>query len=589
MTRIAVVDNEKLTDPSLKKHLINICPVNKKGDPCIYLENGKLQIDEMLCIGCGICHNAAPDAISIVNLPEDLDKPPVHRYGRNGFHLYGLPIPIFGKVTGIIGKNGIGKSTAINILSGILKPNLGEDNTDDYMNKLIEYFKGTEAQYYFEKLRDGKIKVSYKLQQVDQIPKAFKGSVKEFLSKVSDDEKRIKDLSEELSFDNILDSNIGVISGGELQRVAIAATVLKDANVYFFDEPTSFLDIKQRLKVSEFIKNLAGKKNSKGEEIAVVVIEHDLIILDYITDLIHLIYGQENTYGIVSLPKASKRGINRYLDGYLQQENIRFRDYRIKFPEKVVNVKKEDELLVSWENLEKDFGRFNLTSGEGKIYRKDIVGVLGENGIGKTTFMKILADEIKVDKGNIEENINISYKPQYIETDSDELVMNYLKEALSKYKNNLIKPLGIESILLKPLNELSGGQMQRVSIAYTLSQDADLFLLDEPSAYLDIEQRLVISKIIRDLMELRGKTAVIIDHDLLFLDYISDKMLVFEGKPAMEGKAKGPFSLQEGMNDFLKEIKLTFRRDEETNRPKANKRNSQMDQKQISENKYYYI
>lgn len=587
MTRIAVVDNEKIKEPSAKQHIINICPINKKGDDCVFIEEGKLRIDETLCIGCGICSNAAPEAIKIINLPEALNKPPVHRYGQNGFHLYGLPTPLFGKVVGIIGRNGIGKSTAINVLSGVLKPNLGTDEDKGYQD-LINFFKGTETQSYFEKLRDDKIKVSYKLQQVDQIPKFFQGTVKEFLLKITDDKNKINEISNELDLTNILDSKVDIISGGELQRTAIAASVLKDANVYFFDEPTSFLDIKQRMKVAKFIKNLAQKTTPDGEPIAVLVIEHDLIILDYMTDMVHLMYGGENAYGISSLPKSSKEGINVYLSGFMRQENVRFRDHAIKFPEKSDTLSFNREHLIGWNNISKDFGRFKVSSPEGEIARKDIVGVLGENGIGKTTFMKMLAGVLEKDSGDLTNTIKIAYKSQYIETASNELVMQFLHEAVSKHKTNLIKPLNIEPLLLKPLNELSGGQLQRVAIAHVLSQESDLYLLDEPSAYLDVEQRLIISKVVKDMMELTGKTAMVIDHDLLFIDYISTRIMVFDGIPSKEGIAKGPFSMLDGMNHFLLDLNMTFRRDEETNRPRANKLDSQMDQKQKSESKFYY-
>jgi ATP-binding cassette subfamily E protein 1 len=587
MTRIAVVNNEKLKDPNLKRHVMNICPINKAGDECIYMEGDKLRIAENLCIGCGICVKAAPHAINIINLPKELDMPPVHRYGRNGFHLYGLPIPIFGKVVGLIGRNGIGKSTAINVLSGIVKPNLGTEVVANTA-QVIEYFKGTEGQSYFEKLRDGNITVSYKLQQVDQIPHIFTGTVREFLHKVSKNDAKILEISKDLAIDSILDSSVDVISGGELQRTAIAAAVLKDANVYFFDEPTSFLDIKQRMNVAQFIRNLSQKKTADGKEIAIVVIEHDLIILDYLTDLVHTIYGKENVYGVVAAPQTAKTGINTYLKGYLRHENVRFRDYEIKFPERSEKSTLHREHLISWENITKKLGSFSLVAEKGTIMKKDIVGVLGENGIGKTTFMKMLAGVHAPDTGKTTENISVSYKPQYIKTDSEDLVITHLARAIEKYKSMLIRPLDLEPILMMPLNQLSGGQLQRVSIAHALSQEAHVYLLDEPSAYLDVEQRLIISKVIRDIMELSGKTAVVIDHDLLFIDYISDSIAVFEGVPSKEGIVKGPFGMQEAMNLFLSDVAITYRRDPESHRPRANKLGSQMDQEQKSKNKYYY-
>jgi ATP-binding cassette subfamily E protein 1 len=556
------------------------------GDECIKEgTDHKAQIDEKLCTGCGICPKKCPfGAISIINLPEELNSEPINRYGQNGFALYNLPTPIFGKVVGIIGRNGIGKSTAVKILSKQIVPNFGKvdsihaSNTDDF-KEVIDYFKGSEAQAYFEKLRDGQIKISYKPQQVDQIPKQYQGLVQDLLKKV--DEKGIFDeITELLELKNILQSKVTELSGGELQRVAIAATVMKDANVYFFDEPTSYLDIKQRMKIAKFIKNLAN------EETAVMVIEHDLIILDYMTDMVHLMYGHEGAYGVVSGVKTTKNGINVYLSGFLKEENVRFRDHAIKFNPAATVEQKKDFLLTEWNALEYKQGRFTLKVDDGKIYRGDVAGILGQNGIGKTTFVKILAGIIKTREED-ELKLKVSYKPQYLEV-SDELVMMTLHQAIQKYEISLIRPLHLKELFMRKINELSGGELQRVAIAHCLSQDADIFLMDEPSAYLDVEQRLIVAKVIKDMMFTNGKSAIIVDHDLLFIDYLSDKLIVFDGEPAIHGFANPPMSMGEGMNKFLSELNITFRRDEENYRPRINKEDSQKDREQKSTGKLYY-
>ena len=581
MTRIAVIEKDKCNPSGCGNYLcIRVCPVNRTGKECITKQDGKPRIDEGLCNGCGICSNRCPfDAISIINLPEELTKEPIHQYGENGFHLYNLPTPIFGKVVGVLGVNGIGKSTAIKILAGVLKPNLGNEKEATY-EELIKYFKGTEAQLFFEKVRDEKIKISYKPQQVDLIPKTAKGKVRDLLKKV-DEKKKLKEISKLLEIEEILNNDIKKISGGELQRVAIAATVLKKANLYIFDEPSSYLDIKQRIKVSKFIRSLTNDKT------AVMVVEHDLIIMDYMADLVHLMYGKENCYGIVSGVKPTKAGINVYLSGYLKEENVRFRDSKIKFLEKPPVKKPKHNLLTSWENIQKKLDGFGLKAEKGEINRHEVIGILGENGIGKTTFVKILAGVLKQDSGDVTEKVKVSYKPQYLES-SDELVMNVLKDAIKKHTNDVINPLNIKPLFTKKLNELSGGELQRVAIALCLSKEADLFLLDEPSAYLDAEQRLLISKIIHDLMEHTGKSALVVDHDLLFIDYLSQSLIVFDGKPAKKGEAKGPFTMEEGMNLFLDDLRISMRRDKESRRPRVNKEDSVKDREQKEKGKLYY-
>lgn len=581
MTRIAVIDKKKCNPIACGNYLCaRVCPVNRMGEQCITIGiDKKAQIDEKLCTGCGICPKKCPfGAITIINLPEELNKEPIHRYGQNGFALYNLPTPIFGKVVGIIGKNGVGKSTALKILSKNIKPNLGRENDAD-IKEIIDYFKGSEAQSYFEKLRDNKIELSYKPQQIDLIPKFFNGSVKELLQK-ADQKNQLDIVVDILELKEILNNNIREISGGELQRVAIAATVLKKANVYFFDEPTSYLDIKQRMKIARFIKSLAN------ENTAVMVIEHDLIILDYMADMIHLMYGHESVYGVCSGVKSAKNGINVYLSGYLKEENVRFRDSAIKFEKYAQQKETKPILLTKWDPFEHRIGTFLLNSEEGEINKGEIIGVLGQNGIGKTTFVKILSGIIKT-REERQLNLKVAYKPQYIEG-SDMLVITALQKAIQKYEIELIRPLNLKDLYTRKLNELSGGELQKVAIAHCLSQDADIYLIDEPSAHLDIEQRLLIAKIIKDMIFTTGRSAIIVDHDLLFIDSISDRLLIFDGVPAVKGFVRAPLSMKDGMNKFLSELNITFRRDEENHRPRINKEDSVKDREQKNLGNYYY-
>ncbi len=580
----AIVERDRCKPGMCGHECIKYDPINRSGGQGFHIseEHGKAEIgEEQVTEMHKICAKMCPfEAIKIVKLPEELDQDPIHRYGENMFRLYSLPIPIFGKVVGILGVNGIGKSTAVKILAGLLKPNFGREK-EATTKELIERFKGTEAQIFFEKIDKGEIKVSYKPQQVDLVQKKSSGKVRELLEKV-DEKKELGKVADMLDLGKILDRDITKISGGEMQRVAIAATVLKKANVYMFDEPTSFLDIKQRVKVSRFIKELAD------EDTAVMVIEHDLLILDYMTELIHIMYGEEGAYGVVSMPKSTKAGMNLYLSGMLKDENVKFRDKPIKFNRMQHDQRKFGEQIVSWDSLKKKFGNFDLSTENGEIKRKEVVGVVGENGIGKTSFVKILAGVEKADSGELNEQVKVSYKPQYIDTESEELVMSAIPEAILKYEVEIIRPLNLKPLMMKKVNELSGGELQRVAVAHCLSKEADLYLLDEPSAYLDVEQRLRVSRVIRDFMEQKGKSALIVDHDLIFIDYISDKIMAFKGEPAVKGIAAGPFEMEKGMSNFLVDLGLSMRRDDESNRPRINKEGSVKDREQKKTGKLYY-
>ncbi len=582
MTRIAVIRKEDCHPQRCGNYLcIRVCPINRKGDECIFkADDSKAGIDEGLCIGCDICVKKCPfDAISIINLPEQLDKPPVHRYGRNGFHLYNMPVPVFGKVVGIIGRNGIGKSTALKIMNGLIIPNLGKEG-ESTPKELIAFFKGTEVQRFFEMQRLGKITMSYKPQHVDLLPKSVQGKVSALLKK-ADGAGRLSDIIGKLGLSHLLDRELSQLSGGELQLVAIAATILKKANVFIFDEPSSYLDIKQRLKISSVIKELATA------DTAVIVVEHDLILMDYLADFAYVLYGKETCYGAVSLPKAGKVGLNSYLSGFLREENIRFRDTAIHFMPATIHKKPKNPVLTSWEQMKITLGSFLFSAVAGELLRNEVVGVVGENGIGKTTFVKLIAGLLTPVSGGVTTPISISYKSQYIDSSSTDLVSVVLKRAVEKYTVELIRPLQLEKFLLKQVNEISGGELQRVAIAHCLSQDADLYLLDEPSAYLDVEQRLLLAKILRDFMENHGKTALIVDHDLLFLDYLCHKLILVDGTPGKQGILGSVQDIASGMNHFLERVEITMRRDAETHRPRINKPGSVLDREQKAEGNYY--
>ncbi|MCC7571902.1 MAG: ribosome biogenesis/translation initiation ATPase RLI [Candidatus Methanofastidiosum sp.] len=587
--RIAVIDYDKCQPKKCNLLCLNYCPGPRMNEETIIIDEvtKKPIISEVLCTGCGICIHKCPyKAISIVNLPEELSQP-IHQYGPNTFRLYRLPIPKEGKVLGLIGQNGVGKTTAIRILSGELYPNMG-DYASKEMKNLTSYFRGTELQGYFEKIEAKNIKSSLKPQYVDKLSQVVKGNTSDLLDKV--DERGVaKELIGELDLQDALDKDISVLSGGELQRVAMIASISKDADIYFLDEPTSYLDIKQRLNVAKVIRNLAEQKT-------VVVIEHDLAILDYLSDHIHILYGQPGVYGIVSTPLGVRVGINMYLDGYIKEDNVRFREESIKFYQKEDKSSKLRKVLLEYPSFEKSYDSFSLKTDGGSLHKGEVIGIVGPNATGKSTFIKILAGVLEPDNGNkFETELKVSYKPQYIQRDYEGTVRNLLAEVAKEkfftniYKAEILRPLEIDPIIDNTVSELSGGELQRVAIAACLSQDADLYLFDEPSAYLDIEQRLNFSKVLRRFIGDKKLMAIIVEHDLVSLDYTSDKAIVFSGRPSVSGIASPPLSLRDGMNRFLKEIGITFRREPESGRPRSNKIDSQKDREQKSSGEYYYF
>ncbi len=590
MSRIAILEKDKCQPKKCNYACIEYCPgVRMEEDTIIISEDDKKpEISEELCSGCGICVNRCVfNAINIINLPEVLDDKPIHRYGPNSFELFGMPTIEDGSVVGLLGPNGIGKSTILNILSGQIIPNFGNYNEEGSWDNVIEYFKGSQLQNYFKKLSNNEIKIAYKPQMVDQLPKVVKGKVSQLLEGV-DERNKLDEVVEKLELKNTLDRRLGNLSGGELQRIAIAASVLKDANFYYIDEPTSWLDVKQRLNTVEVIRDLTKENRN------VLVIEHDLATLDAMSDYVHVMYGEEGGYGVVSKLRGVRVGINAYINGFLKEENIRIRKQPIEFEIRPPSDLIDSDTITTYTDFHKKYDNFELKVDAGEVNQSQVITAFGPNGIGKTTYAKILAGVVKPDSGEVEEEIEIAYKPQYILSDFEGSVQDFLFMHAKGYgtnvfKTDISKPFDLDKILDKQVSKLSGGELQRLATAVTLSQDADVYLLDEPTAFLDVEQRLKVAKAIKHLITRDDTSAIIIDHDIIFIDYISDKAMVFYGETGVSGHSTAPIHLRDAMNKFLSDVDISFRRDKETNRPRVNKTDSYLDRQQKEQGEYYYL
>jgi len=586
--RIAVLLRDRCQFKKCNQECLRYCPKVRTGVEAVVIgEDNRPIISEELCAGCGICVHKCPfEALKIIQLPDEIRNDIVHQYGLNSFRLYGLPVPKEGVVTGILGPNGIGKSTSFRLLSGEEVPNLGNYENPPSKEEVLAHFAGTEMHDHLKRVYDKRVRTSIKPQYVDKLPTVFKGGVRELLKKVEgrmsmDEAASILDLGE------ALDRQMTELSGGELQRVAIAATIMKDADIYFFDEPSSYLDIYQRLKVARIIEKLAREKQ-------VIVIEHDLAILDFLAENVYLVFGSEGAFGIYSQPRQVRQAINVYLDGYAKEENMRFRDTQIVFESRPPRSNWEQFDLLEYGTIECQYPSFHLRVEPGAIKIGETVGVVGPNAIGKTTFVKVLAGVQQPTVGKIDTHFKVSFKPQYISPDFDGTVREMFDSTVKDFfesgffQSEIARPLSLKNLLEKNVMNLSGGELQRVAIASCLSREADIYLLDEPSAYLDSNQRMEAAKTVRRVMEKRGRSALVVDHDIYFLDMVSDSIMVFQGTAGKEGLGKTPMDMRNGMNAFLKDVDVTFRRDNDTNRPRINKPGSRLDREQKERGEYYY-
>mmetsp|Transcript_49721 Transcript_49721/g.146959 ORF Transcript_49721/g.146959 Transcript_49721/m.146959 type:complete len:610 (-) Transcript_49721:175-2004(-) len=595
--RIAIVNSDRCKPKKCKQECKKFCPVVRTGKLCVEVgKDSKIAwISEPLCIGCGICVKKCPfEAITIINLPKDLSAHTTHRYGPNTFKLHRLPIPRPGQVLGLVGTNGIGKSTALNVLSGKLKPNLGRFDSPPDWQEILQHFRGSELQTYIKGLLEDRLKAMIKPQYVDKIPKQISGKVGEILGK-KDDKKMMDHYNKELELSHLQEREIKDLSGGELQRFAIGVLCVQDAQVYMFDEPSSYLDVKQRLHAAYVIRSLQRTENY------IIVVEHDLAVLDYLSDFVCCLWGAAGGYGVVTMPFSVREGINIFLDGFVPTENLRFREVSLTFK---VNTEEDQSVKdrmhsVKYPQMSKIMGgKFKLDIKSGDFSDSEIIVMLGQNGTGKTTFIRMLAGLLKPDEIEEDEDLpelNVSYKPQTISAKFEgtvrELLMMKVRDAYihPQFNTDVVKPMLIEQIADHSVQTLSGGELQRVAITLALGKPADIYLIDEPSAYLDVEQRVVTARVLKRFILHAKKTAFIVEHDFIMATYLADRVIVYEGEPGVHCIATSPVSLVEGMNMFLEQLKITFRRDPTNYRPRINKIDSVKDREQKGSGSYFLL
>ncbi|KRH94634.1 RNAse L inhibitor, ABC superfamily [Pseudoloma neurophilia] len=607
LTRAAYVDSDLCRPAKCRLECKKACPVNKMGKTCIEVTNKDKTavIYENLCIDCGLCVKKCPfKAITIHNVPTSLTKEITHRFGMNSFKLHRLPIPKVNSVVALIGTNGIGKSTALKILSNKLKPNLGVFENTVSWQEIMKSFKGSELHGYFVKMLEGKIKCAFKDQNVDLVPEQLKKLkkkdrvlVKEF---VTENDEYTNSLIEKLQIEKIMDRDLDELSGGELQRFCIFKTCLEKANSFFFDEPSSFLDIKQRIAASYVIRE---KKEF------VFIVEHDLAIADLMSDYGSVLYGKVGCYGVITKLFSIKQCINVFLNGFVPTENMKFRNEALKFDrrEKMkIGSEKEkkngetdtsddeteeiapvDDLDISsmtlknntffYDDLEQKYENFHLTVTPGSFANDDIIILLGENGMGKTTFLNLIKGVFCVSIKH--QKINIKY------TNTVQQLLMSLK-LLNKIE--LMKDLEIERLFEQNVDKLSGGELQRLCLFICLGKDADIYLIDEPSAYLDCDTRIKLARLLKRFAINKQKPIFVVEHDLVMATYLADKIILFEGEPAVRSIASEPMDVKTAMNKFLKSLDITFRRDNESNRPRINKLGSVKDREQKQSGMYFF-
>lgn len=544
--------------------------MNGQGKHCIDIEDirpkvRRAKISETLCIGCGICEKVCPfGAIKIVNLPAELPRDVVHRYGVNGFRLYRLPLLPTGCVMGILGPNGIGKSTIVGLLTGDLTPNF-EELDGICVSTILPRMKrlGSQLYKYFKAQQQGGLRVAVKQQDMQY----YVDTCGEYAH----------------------------LSGGEQQLRVCKQTADTPADVYIFDEPTNYLDVRQRLRVAEMVRNLVRDNRY------VIVIDHDICFMDYCCDKISLMYGIPGAYGVVSKPYSTAEGINAYLEGYLPSENVRFREEPFTYTRNLEGLDLElldDTSDLTYPSAHIEYLATETAPGFDLIVEGGTVPscasvtiILGENGSGKTSFLKHLHETL---------GLSMAVKSQYPKFAQIKkgctvrmLLHKYATRAVtdSMFTSDVVRPLNIESIMDKDVCSLSGGEQQRLALTCCLAKECDLYILDEPSAMLDIEQRVNLSKVIKRYVYHNRKAVFMVEHDisvaLAVSKEVNARVINFTRHGISSAGATHPHNMYDGMDMFLSSLGVTFRRNEKARRHRINRPGSSKDIEQKKAGKYF--
>jgi ATP-binding cassette subfamily E protein 1 len=626
--RVAIINKDRCKPNKCNFECGLVCPPNRQGKECIKLVNiedsastnvviGSKKkttaiIIEDACISCGICVKVCPfSAIILVNVPTELSEHIIHRYGQNGFRLYKMPLLKQGKIFGIIGQNGIGKSSIMQMLANKMKPNFEEFNKIYSDDAIIAKFKGTEMFKYMTRLYNNDLKVSIKPQQIDMLIKQLQSknldpTFQQYIDKKNEYDKSsdwYKLVINTLELFPLLNSNVITSSGGELQRLVCCTILLCKSDVYIFDEFTNFLDVRQKLNVATMIEKLL---EGDGFNRYVVIVEHDLAILDYVSDYICILYGTPSAYGVVSQPLSTANGINTYFDGYIKSENMRFRqrEHNLISLDVCESIDmKFNDFTIKYDPTTINYNNFKLNIMEGVVPVEGSLNIiLGSNGTGKTTLIEYISRTI---------GSTVSYKPQYLSIDQfkenekwptvEDFLMNNIKTSYvdELFRSDVMIPMNIENIAKRKLDQLSGGELQRFWLVYCLGQNHHIYLIDEPSSMLDIEQRIIVTKVIKKFIVHNRKIAFIVEHDMMMAVSLGNELnantIIVEkvdnvdnvGNGVRESIAYSPTKFNIGLNRFLKSLDITFRTDDKNKRPRINKLNSIKDKEQKANNKYY--
>lgn len=527
---------------------------------------------------------------------------------------------------GLVGLNGAGKSTLLKVLAGIISKDHGEisapkdikigylaqetvsESFETVGNALRSIFKETME------LEDTLRKLEHKmsLPEIYNDPAELESLMDEYATlseKFKESggyeiESRIRGMLTGLGFGDE-DFPITALSGGQKTRLALARLLLTSPDLLLLDEPTNYLDTSALEWLEGFLKDYPK---------ALIIASHDRYLLDNVANLIfelenHYLYSYRGNYSEFIRQKRHKMKVQKKHDEILQEEidklkdNIeRFTAHR-KYSQAESRRKRLEELLpksvekidigelninfassitsgkevVIIEDLSFSYGEKQLLKGENlKVFRGERIGIVGPNGIGKSTLLNLINGTLEPDEGKVVLGHQVKpvlFDQEQRDLDPENTVLEEVWQIRPDLKQTQIRTFLAKFLFFgedvdKTINQLSGGQRSRVALAKVVLQGGNLLLLDEPTNYLDIMSKEILEDALLDY----DGTIIVISHDRYFLSKIPTRIWEFT---------------EEGIRDFAGEYAyyLEKRKPKIQEPQEAGKTKTQLQKEKLAERK----
>ena len=427
----------------------------------------------------------------------------------------------------LCGRSGCGKSTLLKLINGIIPEFYDGDISGSVMvngmntfttpiyklsKNVGSVFQNPKTQFYTTNTTD---EIAFGLENY--------GIEREVIN------KRIEEVEKELHLENLMNKNIFNLSGGEKQKIAIASIYALNPEIFILDEPSSSLDIKSMKELSLTIKKL----KSLGKTI--IIAEHRLWYLKDIAD--RAIYLEDGKI----IREYSMDEIENLSEDERTRTGLRHSDYKAIERFDDFETSNKGTLLELKNLIFKRNTKIILSIEDLKFCYGNIIGIVGENGIGKSTLAKIICGLYKENKGKIlkdDENLNIKSRLNesllIMQEVNYQLFTDIVKDEIvltSNIKDDYVLDTWLKDMELKNISDrnphtLSGGQKQRVIILSALLSDKKILFFDEPTSGLDYRNMKIVAKNIKKVKE-EDKLILIISHDVEFLESVCDKVINF--------------------------------------------------------------